>query len=726
MNRPTIILTTLVILLAGVNSAYGQELQYVTASMWATAFGVKVVDSYACCAFFSGLIILDITDPQHPVEASRLYCQGNGLGVDVSGDYAFLADERAGLQIIDVSDPHQPFIAACYDTPGQACDVTVRGSLAYVMDGPGSESGLVILDVSEPTDPVFLGNFSASGASEKCEIAGDHAYLGGVYYGLDIVDISDPTNPHLAIRYEMCSSSQICVRDTIAYVTAGCGGGDNRTEGSTVLYVLDVSDPCEPVPMGEYYCEGWATGPVQVAGGYAYIRELDEDGANWIVAVDVSDPSQPTRAGATKVDGYTRDLQIEGETLYAAMEGGGFQILDITTATDPVLSGVWWEASGPDGIAIQEDIAYVADGRGGLRVLDISNPESPVGIAHLSMPGVQRFVQVLGDRLYLVDFVDRFSLVDVSDPGEPRTLSVIDTRVYGAYVCDGIAYLAEGSDGLFLYDISDPEHPAEIGWCAVPGHAWDVIVSDGFAYVCAFEDGLQIVDVSDPAQPVLRGGIDFDYMRFKALEKVGNHVFVPAGNSSLFILDVSDPDNPVLGRDYPLHTYGDFVRAEGDRLFVGTYTDDQAAQLAVLDISNPLEPVEWMPFLISGVCRDLAVYGEYLIAPTLGSLLVLRKPAASAQESHYEGRDTAIELHLTSPTQGRVEIRFATAGAADVRVDLIDVQGRCRARLYDGQSPGGEVHLDCDWRAAGIEGGAYFLRASTGREVLTRSVTLVP
>jgi len=623
MKRLTIVLAPLVILLAGVGPAAGQELQYVTSSMWTLACGAKVVDSYAYCAFFGGLAILDVADPHHPVEISRLYCPGNGRGVDVSGDYAYLADERSGLQIIDVSDPYHPFIAACYDTPGRACDVTVRDALAYVADGPGYGSGLVILDVSDPVAPTFLGNFSAGGQCEKCTISGDYAYIGGIYYGLDIVDISDPENPFRAAFYEMCSSIEICVRDSLAYVTAGCGGGDDRTDEYTLLYVLDVNDPTQPVTLGECEFDDWGIGPVEVTGDYAYLRGWGNDDADWIVVVDVSDPAQPVQVGAVKADGALLDLQIEGETIYAAMSTGGFQVLDIESETAPVLIGTWCEGSRPDGIAVVGGVAYVADGRAGLRVLDISNPEVPVDLARLSLPGTQRFVQAEGDLLYLVDFVDRFTILDVSDPSDPQTLAALATRVYGAHVQDSHAFLAQGSHGFFIYDISNPEVPQEVGWCDVPGHAWDVIVADGLAYISAFEEGLQIVDVSDPTQPLLRGGISFGHDYFKTLEKVGDLVYVPAGYSTLFILEVSNPDDPVLGHEYPIHCYPDFVHADGNRLYLGTYTDEQEAEFTVLDISDPVAPVEWTPFRISGIARDLAVYGEYLFIPTIGSLLVL-------------------------------------------------------------------------------------------------------
>ena len=58
----------------------------------------------------------------------------NGNDVEVVGDLAYVADDRySGLRIIDVSDPTFPVELGALDTPGYARDVEVVGDLAYVV-----------------------------------------------------------------------------------------------------------------------------------------------------------------------------------------------------------------------------------------------------------------------------------------------------------------------------------------------------------------------------------------------------------------------------------------------------------------------------------------------------------------------------------------------------------------------------------------------------------------
>jgi Ca2+-binding RTX toxin-like protein len=70
--------------------------------------------------------------------------------VQVVGNYAYVADYYSGLQIIDISNPAAPTLKGNYDTSGGALDVQVVGNYAYVADGG---DGLQILDVSDFTNP---------------------------------------------------------------------------------------------------------------------------------------------------------------------------------------------------------------------------------------------------------------------------------------------------------------------------------------------------------------------------------------------------------------------------------------------------------------------------------------------------------------------------------------------------------------------------------------------
>ncbi|MFM6592768.1 MAG: hypothetical protein ACKPJH_08845, partial [Dolichospermum sp.] len=59
--------------------------------------------------------------------------------MQVVGNYAYVTDYYSGLQIIDISNPTTPTLKGNYDTSGSAIGVQVVGNYAYVAD---HDSGL--------------------------------------------------------------------------------------------------------------------------------------------------------------------------------------------------------------------------------------------------------------------------------------------------------------------------------------------------------------------------------------------------------------------------------------------------------------------------------------------------------------------------------------------------------------------------------------------------------
>jgi hypothetical protein len=65
--------------------------------------------------------------------------------VDVSGNYAFVADDDFGLRILDISNPSSPLEVGTYLETG-IWRITVSGNYAYVAD----DRSLRIIDITNP------------------------------------------------------------------------------------------------------------------------------------------------------------------------------------------------------------------------------------------------------------------------------------------------------------------------------------------------------------------------------------------------------------------------------------------------------------------------------------------------------------------------------------------------------------------------------------------------
>ena len=127
--------------------------------MWTRRFtdalAVEVLGDHAYLACdFEGLFVIDISNPDYPVEVGHISFEGDAANVHLARGHAFVAGYEDGVFVVDISDPTDPALVSTFLTPGYALDVIVDGDLAYIAD---HEGGLQIADFTDLANPRYLG-----------------------------------------------------------------------------------------------------------------------------------------------------------------------------------------------------------------------------------------------------------------------------------------------------------------------------------------------------------------------------------------------------------------------------------------------------------------------------------------------------------------------------------------------------------------------------------------
>ena len=82
---------------------------------------------------------------------------GVARGVEVVGNYAYIADDYKGVQVIDVSNPSSPrLVGAQISTDAPALSLRAQGRYLYLAKAgsiSGGADGLVVFDISNPVAP---------------------------------------------------------------------------------------------------------------------------------------------------------------------------------------------------------------------------------------------------------------------------------------------------------------------------------------------------------------------------------------------------------------------------------------------------------------------------------------------------------------------------------------------------------------------------------------------
>lgn len=197
--------------------------------------------------------------------------------------------------------------------------------------------------------------------------------------------------------------------------------------------------------------------------------------------------------------------------------------------------------------------------------------------------------------------------------------------VNGLTVTNGLAYLAQGNDGLGVLDVTDPANPVMIGGYHTAGQALTVRLAGDLAYVAEGFSGLEILSVTNPAHPVRVGA--YTTNSAQDLCVVGTLAYIAAADGGLRVVDVSNPAQPLPLGGLVTNMSATGVCVAGNLACVACPTvisqlgHPMVAGLQIIDVSNPLQPA-----LLSTTSSDanaVALLGNVALTAGLNSNLQL-------------------------------------------------------------------------------------------------------
>ncbi|PYR74373.1 MAG: hypothetical protein DMF87_22970 [Acidobacteria bacterium] len=236
---------------------------------------------------------------------------------------------------------------------------------------------------------------------------------------------------------------------------------------------------------------------------------------------------------------------------------------------------------------------------------------TPTALSFIPLPGFANGVAVNGNFAYVAAGSSGLQVVDVTDRSHPLIAASLSLpgNANGIKLLGTLAYVAAGT-ALHVVDVANPLMPVLRGSLAT-SNALAVAVRGTVAYV-ANGSSLLLVNVSNPASIVpiatlpLAGtiqGIDVDAQRGLAV--------TAAGFGGVHVIDVSNPDMPLL---LGSASTGD-ARAVGLRdtfAFVADYSNSTTS----VDLTNPSNPVVRSHILdsnLGGFLQDIAVSGNFAL-----------------------------------------------------------------------------------------------------------------
>jgi hypothetical protein len=229
-----------------------------------------------------------------------------------------------------------------------------------------------------------------------------------------------------------------------------------------------------------------------------------------------------------------------------------------------------------------------------LTLVEVSDPTQPRVVSKLPEP--VDHIRVNGDLAYATSPIGKLVIVDIANPDAPTIVGSLDVpSLYGPQyldVANGSAFVVESPSDtetlLRCIDVSDPVNPTSAWNAAIAAGAYDIAASDSHVFVMG-RTGLHIVDAATGSSlgqdlAIPNGGTDVVY--------ANETVFVSGGwRGGVHVVDVRKPEAPTIeleltpGITPPGRVYG--LAVDGEHLFVAT-----TRRVTVFSITNPRSPEE--------------------------------------------------------------------------------------------------------------------------------------
>jgi hypothetical protein len=307
------------------------------------------------------------------------------------------------------------------------------------------------------------------------------------------------------------------------------------------------------------------------------------DGSNGVHIFDVGDPADPAYRLHIPLHGNT-GTALKDDILYAN-EYGALHVIRLEENSYEIVKTIESEQN-----AFFEGMP--PDSYGGMQGCGCSRESEPVMAPSGQSTGSSYATfAVIGSYLYYIEYYQIVTM-DITVPDDPVEVSRVRVNGVIETLVPSEAYLfAGGNLGMYVFDLSDPGKPVEVGRLEHFEACDPVVVKDALAFVtlrggnrCGqTQDVLLSVNIEDPSKPVILA--EKPVFTPYGLTINADLLFVSSGRFGFGLLDVANPGNPRYVKRWPDWPTKDFIWQD-NTLFVMGFGD-----LKIFDVSAPDNPV---------------------------------------------------------------------------------------------------------------------------------------
>lgn len=414
-------------------------------------------------------------------------------------------------------------------------------------------------------------------------------------------------------------------------VTLRDKAGNLRTENSQ--FVVSVDD-LRVVGRVDF---SWGTpndGAIQKIGGKTYLYLVLDESDTPLVYFDVTDPRHPIFKGSLPAPGWSLDVFVLDNYVFCPGTKGEVSILD---ASDPEHIGLIkmfnnGTSNRIKGIVVANlvngnRVAMLDSNNGAFQVWNFNNLAAPTLIGQYPHPSQYGGGHIVLDHQQKHAYVANgtVDIYDVSDLAHPMRIASFSPSLeegrfgkFAVSAADDRLYVPTKT-GLSVYDISNPAAPIRVKE-----------YEPNSGSVAGMLGNYNSLDLSADGTRILLGG--GNYPQSLKFQEISANAALPAGyevyefidqnrvkvakydttivnqKGGLQIIDIADGPNSIGSYIEPNQAIQfDWVKTDGNL----AYVVDVFMGLRIIDIAEPVRPVQISAAHVSGEADDVVVMGSY-------------------------------------------------------------------------------------------------------------------
>ncbi len=454
-------------------------------------------NSYLFYANLHNIRVYDISDPRSPILKIDKESDDEILDMVYSDGHLFVSKYEIGVEIWEVTGNFTQLNQVSLvprPVDQEIYTLIVKDSLMFFQHFYHGR----IYDISDITSPRYLSFFSPpdlyGGPVEMLDIKLDGAYLYAAvnYYGLICFDISDPAGPIMTdkLNTDDINSKKITLCDD--YVLLHCA--DKR-------FVVNKSDP--------YNLEYW-----QWTSSVNFSNSIVKDSLVYSISQD-------------------SDLY-----LFIHKNTGTFSLRAEYMGCAAVTSSI-----------ISDDFLAVQDNLKGFVLYNMEPFHLPEKHSRYKFIPQQLNTMTRKGNFYYNGAESRFYILEYrTEYGSMINHGAIEIPSSVMLAEDSLLYISD-SQHLTIFDISQPETPAELSSVFVDFPKEHIYKDDNLLYLLCGIYGVQIMDVANPESPEFITNFSYNWEAMTGAAAIDDYLYLSSYSSTggaLFTLNNSNPSNPDL------------------------------------------------------------------------------------------------------------------------------------------------------------------------------------